>query len=330
MMKLRPKVLDTGKMGGLGGPGTWIPVGIVVVAVALHLFNAMPAVWAALPVAGALLYTMGEPVLLRLFRQGQYPGWARAAALVLIATALAWAGFAVWRWTEGGDVVAEGDLTTTEDALALAPTSPGETRDYLLELSVSGVPEAGKKKAMTFPFTMRVGQSDVRGNFGTERVRRRFACAGGEQIRTLDHSYHHLHLALDPKRDKLRLGSLVREPADAPSKPEDLEKVTLHGPVHVRLTEAPIPRLVLYLVSVGLLLLASVVEAFEDRSRKEKARPAMLVGGLLAATAYFLSVVNPDNLLMGVLGCALAGLVGAIVAFVTGFLALKLIPARKH
>ena len=330
MMKLRPKVLDSDSKGGMGGLGTWIPVGIVVVGVALHLFGAVPAVWAAIPVAGALLYTMGEPVLLRLFRKGQFPGWARAAALVLLAATLAWAGIAVWKWSEGGDVVAEGDLATTEDTLAIAPVFPGETRDYVLELTVASVPEAGKKKALSFPYTMRVGRSDVRGNLGTERIRRRFACAGGEELRVLDHVYHRLRVALDPRHDKIRLASLVREPADAPSKPEELEKVTLKGPIHVRLTEAPIPRLLLYLVSGGILLLAAALEAFEDRSRKEKARPAMLIGGLLAATAYFLVAVDPSNLLMGVLGCALFGLGGALVALVAGLLAVKVIPARKH
>ena len=244
-----------------GRSGHLIPVGIVVAGVALHLpFGAVPAVWAAIPVAGALLYTMGEPVL------------SGCSAKASSRLGLGRSGRAARRHarlgghrrlkSEGGDVVAEGDLETTEDTLAIAPVFPGETRDYVLELTVASVPEAGKKKALNFPYTMRVGRSDVRGNLGTERIRRRFACAGGEEIRVLDHVYHHLRVALDPKRDKIRLASLVREPADAPSNPEELEKVTLQGPIHVRLTEAPIPRLLLYLVSGGILLLAAALEAF--------------------------------------------------------------------
>jgi len=94
MMKLRPKVLEPGK-GSLGGLGTWIPVIVVVAAVALHLFDIIPAVWAALPVAVALLYTMAEPVAYRIFREGQFPAWARAAAVVLVLGTIAWAAVAV-------------------------------------------------------------------------------------------------------------------------------------------------------------------------------------------------------------------------------------------
>jgi hypothetical protein len=326
MMKLRPKVLESGK-GNLGGLGTWVPVVIVVVAVALHMFDVVPAVWAAIPVAAALLYTMAEPVVYRLLREGQFPGWARAAAIVLVLGALAWMGYAVWAWASPGTVVAEGDLLDTEQALPVAPQTPGELRDYVLEVSVAKLP--GIKKDISYPYSLRVGSSEVRGHFGKEFVRRRFRGGGGRTLRERAHEIHRLRLALDPKKDKIRLASLVRNAGGENLKPEEVAQAKLEAPIHILLQETPFTRLTLALVSGPLLLLAAVVEAFEDRSRKEKSRLTMLVGGMLAAVIYFLVAVTADNVLMGVLGCALAGLAGAAAAFVVAFLAAKVIPARR-
>jgi hypothetical protein len=327
MMKLRPKVLEPGK-GNLGGLGTWIPVVVVVAAVALHLFDVIPALWAALPVAVALLYTMAEPVAYRILREGQFPAWARAAAVVLVLGTIAWAAIAVVYWSMPGNVIAEGDLMTTEDTLAVHPEDPGERRDFLLEVSVSKLP-AGDK-AVSFPYTLRVGTNEVRGHFGREKVRRRFGRSGSASgLRDRMVEFHRLRMALDPKKDKIRLGSILRNPGGQNLKPEEAKKKELDAPIHVLLQETPFTRLTMGLISVPLLLLAAVVEAFEDRSRREQSRLAMLVGGILAAVIYFLIAVTEDNVLMGVLGSAIAGLAGAIGAFVVAFLAAKVIPQRQ-
>jgi hypothetical protein len=136
-------------------------------------------------------------------------------------------------------------------------------------------------------------------------------------------------MTLEPKKDKIRLSSILRNPGGQNLKPEEAEKSKLAAPIHVLLQETPFTRLTLGLISVPLLLLAAFVEAFEDRSRKEKTRLTMLVGGILAAVIYFLITVTEDNVLMGVLGSAIAGLAGAIGAFVVAFLATKVIPQRR-
>jgi hypothetical protein len=327
MMKLRPKLLEPGK-GSLGGLGTWIPVIVVVAAVGLHLFDVIPALWAALPVAVALLYTMAEPVAYRIFREGQFPPWARAAAAVLVLGAVAWAVVAVVYWTQPGNVIAEGDLMTTEDTLAVRPEDPGVRRDFLLEVSVSSLPEGDK--AVSFPYTLRIGTDEVRGHFGREKIRKRFGRSGSASgLRDRMVEFHRLRTAFDPKKDKIRLSSILRNPGGQNLKPEEAEKSKLAAPIHVLLQETPFTRLTMGLISVPLLLLAAFVEAFEDRSRREKSRLTMLVGGILAAVVYFLVAVTEDNVLMGVLGSAVAGLAGAIGAFILAFLAIKVIPQRQ-
>ena len=326
MMKLRPKLLEPGK-GSLGGLGTWIPVIVVVAAVALHMGDMIPPEWAAIPVAVALLYTMAEPVVYRVFRDGQFPGWARVAAVLLLLGTLAWAVAAVVFWSMPGDAIAEGDLMTTEDMLAVHSEGPGDRRDYLLEVSVSKLPEGDK--AVSFPYSLRIGADEARGHFGREKVRRRLACSSGDELRERTVEYHRLRLALDGKRDKIRLSSLLRNPGGQNLKPEEAEKSKLAAPIHVLLQETPFTRLTMGLISIPLLLLAAFIEAFEDRSRKEKSRLAMLVGGILAAIVYFLHAVTQENVLMGVLGSAVAGLAGAIGAFVVAFLAVKVIPQRQ-
>jgi hypothetical protein len=326
MMKLRPKILEPGK-GSLGGLGTWIPVVVVVAAVALHLFDIIPALWAALPVAVALLYTMAEPVVYRIVRQGQYPGWARAVAVLALLGTIAWAAVAVVFWTMPGNVIAEGDLTTTDDSLAVHPDDPGATRDYLLEVSVAKLPDINK--AVSYPYTLRVGSAEVRGHFGKEFVRRRFGRSGsGKTLRDRAREFFRLRLALDPQKDKLHLSSLLRSPGGESVEGADAVKGKLESPVHVLLQETPFTRLTLGLISVPLLLLAAFVEAFEDRSRKEQSRLTMLVGGILVAVIYFLIAITEDNVLMGVLGSAIAGLAGALGAFVVAFLARKVVPQK--
>jgi hypothetical protein len=325
MMKLRPKVLEPGK-GSVGGIGTWIPVAIVVVAVALQLFDVIPALWSALPVAAALLYTMAEPVVYRIFREGQFPGWARASALVLLLGTVAWLVYAVVSWALPGTIVAEGDLTTTEETLAVVPQTAGEARDYMLEVTVAKLPEIGKP--VNYPYALRIGSHEVRGHFGKEFVKRRFRGGSGRTLQERTREFHRLRLTLDPRKDKIRLSSLLRNPLGDSAPPEEAEKQKLVGPVHVLLQETPFTRLTLGLISGPLLLLAALVEAFEDRQRKEKSRLTMLVGGILAAVIYFLIAVTEDNVLMGVLGAAIAGLVGAVAAFIVAFLAVKLIPRK--
>jgi hypothetical protein len=323
MMNLRPKMLEPGK-GSLGGLGTWIPVVIVVVCVLLHLFGVLEELWAAIAVAAALLYTMAEPVVYRIVRPEQFPGWARFAALGLLAAAVGWIGWAAWAWGTPGFVVAEGDLTTTEDTLPLAPSAPGELTDFRLEVRVDQLPAL--EKEMTFPWTLRVGRADVRGHFGRELVRNRLT---GESLRARPQEFLRLRAALDPKKDKLRLGSLVRAPGGTKLNEEERKASELQGPVHVRLEEAPFTRLQLGLITGVLVLLAALVEAFEDRQRKERSRVTMLVGGLAAAVIYFLMAVNPGNLLMGVLGSAIVGLAGALGAFILAWLLQRVIPARR-
>ncbi|MBN1770323.1 MAG: hypothetical protein JXB32_03600 [Deltaproteobacteria bacterium] len=323
MMKLRPKMLESGK-GSLGGLGTWIPVVVVVVCVLLHLFGVLDELWAALAVAAALLYTMAEPVVFRIVRPEQFPGWARFATLGLLLVTLGWLGLAGWSWATPGVVVAEGELATTEDALKLSPSAPGEPTDFRLEVRVAELPAL--EKEMTFPWTLRVGTADVRGHFGRELVRNRLT---GEELRARPQEYHRLHVALDPKKDKLRLGSLVRAPGGTKLSEEERKESELAGPVHVRLEEVPFTRLQLGLITGALALLAALLEAFEDRQRKERSRVTMLVGGMAAAVIYLLMAVNPGNLLMGVLGSAIVGLGGALGAFVLAWLAQHLIPARR-
>ncbi len=323
MMKLRPKMLESGK-GSLGGLGTWIPVVIVVACVLLHLFGVLEELWAALAVAAALLYTMAEPVVYRVVRPEQFPGWARFAALGLLLVTLGWIGWAAWAWGTPGTVVAEGELTTAEDVLALAPTAPGEPTDFRIEVRVDRLPAL--EKEMTFPWTLRVGTADVRGHFGREIVRNRLT---GESLRARSQEFHRLHVALDPKRDKLRLGSLVRAPGGTKLSEEERTESALEGPVHVRIEEAPFTRLQLGLITGVLALLAALLEAFEDRQRKERSRLTMLVGGMAASVIYLLMAVNPGNLLMGVLGSAIVGLGGALGAFVLAWLLQRVVPARR-
>jgi hypothetical protein len=325
MMKLRPKVLESGK-GTLGGLGTWIPVVIVVAAVALHMFDVIPALWAAIPVAVALLYTMAEPVVYRIVREGQFPGWARAAALLLLLGAVAWAVVAVVFWSLPGNIIAEGDLLTTEQSIEVHPASPGQTRDYMLEVSVARLPDIGK--AVNFPFVLRIGHTELRGHFGKEFVRRRFRGGSGRTLRNHDREFHRLRLALDPQKDKLRLSSIVRNPVGENVEGADAEKHKLESPVHVLLQETPFTRWTIGLISVPLLLLAAFVEAFEERQRKERSRLTMLVGGILVAVIYFLVAVTEDNVLMGVLGAAVAGLAGALGSFVVAFVFTKAIPRK--
>lgn len=323
MMKLRPKMLEPGK-GSLGGLGTWIPVIVVVACVLLHLFGVLDEIWAALVVAAALLYTMAEPVVYRIARADQFPRWGRFAAFALLLVALGWMGWAGWSWAVPGVVVAEGDLHTTEEFLRPSPSAPGEPTDFRLEVSVQRLPEL--EKEMTFPWTLRVGTADVRGHFGREIVRNRLT---GEELRARPREYHRLRVALDPKKDKIRLGSLVRTPGGTKLKEEERKQSELVGPVHVRLEELPFTRLQLGLVTGALVLLAALVEAFEDRQRKERSRVTMLVGGMTAAVIYLLLAVNPGNLLMGVLGAAIVGLGGALAAFVVAWLLQRVIPARR-
>ncbi|NMC70885.1 MAG: hypothetical protein GYA57_12595 [Myxococcales bacterium] len=322
MMKLRPKMLEPGK-GSLGGLGTWIPVVVVVACVLLHLFGVLDELWAALAVAVALLYTMAEPVVYRIVRPDQFPRWGRFAALGLLVVSLAWMGWAGWCWAVPGVVVAEGDLATTEDALKPSPTTPGEPTDFRLEVSVAQLPPL--EKEMTFPWTLRVGTADVRGHFGRERVRNRLT---GEKLRARPREYHRLRVALDPRKDKLRLASLVRTPGGTKLSEEERKESELTGPIHVRLEEVPITRLQLGLVTGALVLLAAFVEAFEDRQRKERSRVTMLVGGMAAAVIYLLMAINPGQLLMGVLGAAIVGLGGALAAFVLAWLFQRVVPAR--
>jgi hypothetical protein len=51
----------------------------------------------------------------------------------------------------------------------------------------------------------------------------------------------------------------------------------------------------------------------------------MLVAGILGAVIYFLVAVTPDNLLLGVLGSAIAGLGGAVAGFVLALLVAKVL-----
>jgi hypothetical protein len=179
---------------------------------------------------------------------------------------------------------------------------------------------------MSFPWTLRVGTADVRGHFGRERVRNRLT---GEKLRARPREYHRLRVALDPRKDKLRLASLVRIPGGTKLDEEERKEAELTGPVHVRLEEVPVTRLQLGLVTGALVLLAAFVEAFEDRQRKERSRVTMLVGGMAAAVIYLLMAVNPGQLLMGVLGAAIVGLGGALAAFVLAWLFQRVVPARR-
>jgi hypothetical protein len=321
MMKLRPKMLEPGK-GAWGGLETWIPAIVVVVAVVLHLIDLIAVEWAAIPTAAALLYTMGEPVAYRVFRKGQFPGWAKAAAVLLVAGALAWAVVAAVYWSLPGTIVAEGDLAAEGDKLALRPEAPGELRDYLLEVTVDKLPELDKP--LNFPYRLRVGREDVRGRFGKDFVRRRFRGGSGKTLEERRRDLHRLRIALTAK-DEIRLESLTRKPVADDVDEEEAQEAVLEAPVHVLLQEAPFTRLTMGLVSGPLALAAAVVEAFEDRSRKERSRLTMLVAGILGAVIYFLVAVTPDNLLLGVLGSAIAGLGGAVAGFVLALLVAKVL-----
>lgn len=309
----------------LGGPSTWIPVIVVVACVLLHLFGVLDERWAALVVTAALLYTMGEPVVYRILRSGQFPRWGQVAGLGILLATLGWTGWAGWSWAVGGVVVAEGDLTTTEDTLEVSPTAPGKLTDFRLEVSVERLPPL--EKEMSFPWALRVGPTDVRGDFGRRVVR---SVLTGEELRARSREYHRLRTALDPEKDKVRLASLVRIPRGPGLSAQERRESELVGPVRVRLHEVPFTRLQLGLLTGALVLLAALVEAVEDRRRQERSRLTMLVGGIATGVIYLLLAVNPGNLLMGILGAAIAGLCGAGGSFIVAWLVQRILPARRR
>ncbi|MDI7267213.1 MAG: hypothetical protein QME96_04400 [Myxococcota bacterium] len=304
MMKLRPKMIEPGK-AGWGGLETWIPVVVVVAAVVMHLTEVIAETWAALVVGGALLYTLSEPVVRRSLRAGQFPSWARAAAGTLMLAGVAWVGVAAFFWAVPGEPLVEGDLAAAGAELPI-PGADGRKRGWTVEVSTDRLPE--KAEPFGLRYRLRIGREEVSGALGKEYRERRFL-GGGKKLVDVTRRHHRVRAAIRP-------GDAIR----AASFPADLQ-----GPLRVTLQEEPVPPIALAAISVALLLLGALLEAFEDRTRVERSRLASLVGGLAAAPVYFLHYVTPDNVLMGTLGAAIAALGGAVAGYLAAAVAVKLL-----
>jgi hypothetical protein len=308
MMKLRPKLMEEDKGGFWGGPETWIPVIIVVVFVVLHLADVVAAGWAALVVAVALLYSLGEPIVTRIVRGNRFTGWMRAAALLLPTLALAWGAYSVWRWTEPGELVAEGDVTSKEDERRipiLAVPFDGQ-HDYWVEVTTEELPppvEGEEDEPAAYNYRLEVGDATVSGTIGREKIQYRFK-GGGPRLEERKRSLHRVRTAI--RQDRSIRASYI--PAELPA------------PLHVTVRALPFTRGTLAWVGVPLLLLAAVLEAFERRG-KQRSRLTMLVGGLVGAMVVLHVRTSPDNVLVGVLGCAVGGLGGAAAGWLAAGLA---------